>query len=146
MAKSDWENYITDNGDFELPNYLFRVYMELMKESLDMGTMLSSDPAKLRAFKEQIKKRFKSRWIETAKALEFFELVVPCTCNYHDYCEICGGSRFLLNGALSPDELREVAVFYGAEATTEMVEKLQTGLVRAVRELEEIQSSVVPKV
>lgn len=144
MSKSnDWRSYVNANGDFELPNYLFKMITELMKQSLDMGTLLSDDPAKLRAFKEQTKKQFKSRWLETAEALEFFELVIPCTCKRSDYCEICGGSRYLLNGALSPDEMREVAVFYGAEATSELAEKLEKGLRKAVRELEALNASAV---
>lgn len=143
MAKSDWKNYITENGDFELPNYLFRVFMELMKESLDMGTLLSDDPAKLRAYKERTKKHFKARWIETAEALEFFELVVACGCSHYDYCEICGGSRYILNGALSPDQLREVAVFHNAEITVEQADQLHKGLMKALREIKE-SPHVVP--
>lgn len=146
MSKSgDWRNYVNVHGDFELPNYLFRMNTELMKQALDMGTLLSEDPAKLRAFKEQIKKHFKNRWLETAQALEFFDMVIPCTCRQNDYCEICGGSRYLLNSALSPDQMRETTVFYGAEADSNMAERLQKGLIKALRELEALDA-IVPQV
>ena len=147
MSKSgDWRNYVNVNGDFELPNYLFRMNTELMKQALDMGTLLSEDPAKLRAFKEQIKKHFKARWIETAQALEYFDLVVRCRCKQDDYCEVCGGSRYLLNMALSPDQMREVAFIYGAQADSEIAEKLQKGLVKALKELETLNREPLSKV
>lgn len=136
MSKSlDWKSYVNPQGDFEFPGFLYRVYMDMMKYALDMGTLLSDDQAKLRAYKEQIKKHFKTRWNETAQALEFFDMVVPCSCKNTDYCEICGGSRYILNNAISPDKLREVAVFYGAEASADMAAKLQKGLMRALDEL-----------
>ena len=53
---SDWKNFININGDFELPNFLYRTINDLMKQALDMGTLLSDDPYKLRAYKEQTKK------------------------------------------------------------------------------------------
>ena len=56
---SDWKNFININGDFELPNFLYRTINDLMKQALDMGTLLSDDPYKLRAYKEQTKKLFK---------------------------------------------------------------------------------------
>lgn len=141
MKSTDWKTYVNPNGDFELPNYLFRVFTELMKQALDMGTLLSDDPVKLRAYKEQIKKQFKSRWLETAQALEFFDLVVACSCRPNQYCEICGGSRYILNAAVSPDQLREIAVFTSAEATSEMADKLQKGLMKAIKELDEMRTN-----
>jgi len=51
----DWKKYIDSNGDFQLANFLYKSVNELMKHSLDMGTLLSSDPQKLRAYKEQTK-------------------------------------------------------------------------------------------
>ena len=59
---SDWKNFININGDFELPNFLYRTINDLMKQALDMGTLLSDDPYKLRAYKEQTKKLFKNKW------------------------------------------------------------------------------------
>lgn len=137
MSKNvEWRNYVNNQGDFEMPNYLFRMYMELMKQALDMGTLLSDDSAKLRAYKEQVKKQFKSRWLETAQALEFFDMVIPCACKHSDYCEVCGGSRYILNAAISPDKMREVAVFYSAEANSDLADKLQKGLLKALRDID----------
>jgi len=77
---SDWKNFININGDFELPNFLYRTINDLMKQALDMGTLLSDDPYKLRAYKEQTKKLFKNKWYDLAQALEFFEIIEQCSC------------------------------------------------------------------
>lgn len=141
MAESlDWRTYVNDSGDFELSFYLFRLNTDLMKQALDLGTLLSDDPAKLRAFKEQIKKHFKARWLETAKALEFFDLVVPCDCASKEYCIRCGGSRYILNVAVAPDQLREISFIYGAQDDSELAAKLQKGLMKALREVDDMRS------
>lgn len=139
----NWKNYVNNAGDFELPNYLFRMLTELMKQALDMGTLLSEDSAKLRAYKEQTKKQFKGRWMEIAEALEFFDLIVPCVCKDKEYCTQCGGSRYILNSAISPDRLREVAVFTSAGANAEIAEKLQKGLMKALEEMDDNGLSTV---
>lgn len=139
MATSlDWRLYVNEYGDFELPEYLFKCINDLMKQSLDMGTLLCSDPKKLRAFKETTKKNFKQRWLDVAKALEFFDIVVPCGCAHDEYCEVCSGSRYRLNVALSPDRMREVAVIFGAESDAEMADMLQKGLRKAIKEAREL--------
>lgn len=128
MDQIDWRKYVDDNGDFALPTYLYRVINELMKHTLDMGTLLSSDRDKTRAYKEQIKKMFKRRWFEIAEALEAFEIIVPCACSASDFCRSCGGSRYLLNSALTPDELREVAFVVSADQNADdVMERLQKG-------------------
>lgn len=131
----DWRSYVDANGDFELASYLYRVISDLMKQSLDMGTLLSNDSAKLRAFKEQTKHIFKNRWLEVAQALESFDIIVPCGCPANEYCKVCGGSRYRLNSALSPDQMREIAVVVGPNADSEVAKKLQAGLERALNEL-----------
>ncbi len=126
-----WENYINESGDFELPNFLYRTINDLMKQSLDMGTLLSSDQHKLRAYKEQTKKIFKSKWHDIAKALEFFNIIDPCICSLGDkeiYCDICKGSRFTINSVLTPDQMKEVGVFVNAANNLEIVQKLQKSL------------------
>lgn len=138
MSKNiNWRTYIDEHGDFELPKYLYRVNNELMKEVLDIGTLLSSDSRKLRAFKETVKRLFKSRWMQIAEALEFFDLVIPCICSANEYCEICGGSRYNINEAIAPDRLREIGLAIGFDEDVEIAEKLQKGLMRALREVEE---------
>lgn len=137
MSKNvlDWKKSVSADGDFALPSYLYALITDLMKQALDMGTLLSEDQSKLRAYKEQIKRTFKDRWKSLAEALEFFELIVPCTCDPSEFCNICGGSRYLLNKSLSPDYLREVAVVTGPSDPL-IAKKLQDGLIKALKETE----------
>ena len=58
----EWKKYVDANGNFQLANFIYRTLNDLMKNSLDMGTLLSSDQQKLRAYKEQTKKVFKSKY------------------------------------------------------------------------------------
>lgn len=132
----DWKKYVTESGDFELPTYLYNLVNDLMKNALDLGTMLSTDPAKTRAYKEQIKRTFKERWRVLAEALESFDIIVPCVCD-NTYCEICGGSRYLLNSALSPDALREISVITSSSLDPDLEQKLQAGLAKAIEETQD---------
>lgn len=133
---TDWHSYVNEQGDFELPTYLFNIINDLMKQSLDMGTLLSNDPAKTRAYKERIKGIFKGSWLSIAQALANFDLIVPCTCfGTTQFCELCGGSRYQLNTALSPDSLREISMVTDA-ADPVLAQKLQDGLIRALEEVD----------
>jgi predicted Fe-S protein YdhL (DUF1289 family) len=135
---NDWKVFINENGDFELPNFLYKTITDLMKQTLDMGTLLSSDQAKLRAYKEQTKKAFKSRWYEIAKALEFFNIIDPCICASDDkeiYCDICKGARYIISSTLTPDKMREVGLFTNASTNVEVVEKLQRSLNQILMDL-----------
>lgn len=128
---SDWKMYLNKNGDFELANFLYKTINTLMKQSLDMGTLLSGDQAKLRAYKEQTKKVFKQKWFEVAKALEHFGIIEQCSCYYDEketYCEVCKGARYITSSMLTADEMREVGVFTNAGQNAEIVAKLQKGL------------------
>jgi hypothetical protein len=106
-----------------------------MKQSLDLGTLLSDDKGKLRAYKEQVKGVFKRRWMEVAQALEFFDIIVPCQCMMDEFCQVCGGSRYVLNALLSPEQMREVGIVFSADADAELAEKLQAGLIKALHEI-----------
>lgn len=128
---SDWKNYINEYGNFELPNFLYRTINDLMKQSLDMGTLLSSDAAKLRAYKEQTKKVFKSKWFDIAESLEFFGIIEKCACHANGkeyYCEACKGARYLPTAVLTPDEMREIGVFIGAGQSVALADKLQKSI------------------
>lgn len=103
--------YIDSNGDLNLTKFLHSVIWDLMKYALDTGTMLSEDESKLRAFKEQTRNTFKGKWSELLDTLMAFDLVTPCSCSPDEYCEICGGTRFVLPAYASPDKIREVASF-----------------------------------
>lgn len=128
---SNWESFINESGDFELPNFLYKTINDLMKQSLDMGTLLSNDQHKLRAYKEQTKKMFKSRWYEIAKALEFFNIIDPCICSLNEkevYCDVCKGARFTISSTLTADEMKEVGLFTNAANNVEIIQKLQKSL------------------
>lgn len=135
---NDWKNFTDKNGNFQLANFLYRMINDLMKHSLDMGTLLSSDQAKLRAYKEQTKKLFKSKWYELAEVLEFFDIIEKCSCfneKKETFCEICKGARYRVTDFLTSDEVRETGVFINAKDNFEMAEKLQKGLMKALEEL-----------
>jgi len=138
---NDWKSYINQNGDFELPNFLYRTVNDLMKQSLDMGTLLSEDQYKLRAYKEQTKKLFKNKWFDLAEALEYFGIIEKCVCSPVNnsgkeiYCDVCKGARYVINSALSPNEMREISMFVGAAQGIQVQEKLQKGLIKLLEEM-----------
>lgn len=135
---NEWKSYTDDNGDFQLANFLYKSINELMKNSLDMGTLLSSDQHKLRAYKEQTKKLFKNKWLNIADSLEHFGILEKCICNSdrsEPYCEVCKGSRYMISSYLSPDEMREVSTFVSAVQDNEVKEKLQKGLAKLLEEI-----------
>ena len=135
---NDWKKFTDVNGDFQLANFLYKGISDLMKHSLDMGTLLSNDSHKLRAYKEQTKKLFKNKWFEIAQALEFFDIIEKCIC-YNEvqetYCELCKGARYKLSSYLNSDEIREIGIFFNAAQNADLAGKLQKGLMKALDEL-----------
>jgi len=135
---NDWKNYIDKNGNFQLANFLYKSINELMKHSLDMGTLLSNDSQKLRAYKEQTKKLFKNKWLTLAEVLEYFDIIEKCVCyneEHEIYCDVCKGSRYKISSYLSADEMREVSTFVNASHSIEFQEKLQKGLRKLIQEI-----------
>lgn len=135
---SDWKSYIDQNGDFQLANFLYKSINELMKNALDMGTLLSNDAHKLRAYKEQTKKLFKNKWFDIANCLENFDVIEKCICfseTKENYCEICKGARYKISSYLSADEIKDVSIFLNAAQDTEVQEKLQKGLKKLLEEM-----------
>jgi hypothetical protein len=109
-----------------------------MKQALDMGTLLSDDQYKLRAYKEQTKKLFKSKWFSIAESLEFFSLIEECICkssSRESYCDYCKGARYVISATLSPDEMREVGVFFNAEQDAQAISRIQKSLIQALNEM-----------
>lgn len=138
----DWRGYIDEVGDFELAKYLYDSIVSLMKHSLDLGTLLSDDDSRLRAYREQIKSTFKGRWMEMAQALEYFDIIVPCICK-DEFCTLCGGARYRLNNNLSPDEMQEIAVVVKDGANnTKLQRMLEEGLEKALEEVGRRQREV----
>jgi len=141
MIMNDWKKFTDINGDFQLANFLYKGINDLMKQALDMGTLLSNDAHKLRAYKEQTKKLFKNKWFEIAESLEFFDIIEKCMCFNEEkdfYCDLCKGSRYKLSSYLTSDEIREVGIFYNAAQNAELANKLQKGLMKALDELSEM--------
>lgn len=126
----DWHSYLDKDGNFLLPLYLYKVNNDLMKQTLDLGTLLSTDVAKRRAFKEQIKKMFKKRWMEIAEALEYFGVIRRCSCDPDEFCDICKGARFLLDEAMTPKNIQEIAFIYGSDADADVAEKLRKAMLK----------------
>lgn len=127
-----WERFLDSRGNFQLGNYIYRSINDLMKNSLDMGTLLSDDTQKLRAYKEQTKKLFKSKWFEIAEILESFEVIEKCSCwstERESYCDICRGSRYRTSEFISVDEIQEIGIFL-VDENIDVSDKLQQTLPR----------------
>lgn len=108
MARNnDWQDYVDPNGDFQLTEYLYVSILDTMKTALDLGTLLSNDPVKLRAYKEQIKSSSKGCWMDIAAALEYYGILEPCGCST-EFCRTCNGRRYLSTGSVSAEEIRSL--------------------------------------
>lgn len=135
----DWKNYVQSDGSFELPTFLYNLIQTRMKHALDLGTLLSSDPQKTRAFKEQIKKDFKQAWLDIAAAFEHFEIIARCECfGTNKFCPLCGGSRYQLNQVMFPGASRETA-FITANDNPTLSKQLSDGLTKALQEVENLE-------
>lgn len=134
---NQWKKYLDNNENFQLANYLYKTINDLMKHSLDMGTLLSDDQQKLRAYKEQTKKLFKSRWHEIANALEMLGIIEKCNCTQlkeDSYCEICKGSRYMICSYLTVEEIRDISIFT-VNSNPKITDKLQTALNKIIDDL-----------
>lgn len=134
----EWKKYVDSNGNFQLANFIYRTLNDLMKNSLDMGTLLSSDQQKLRAYKEQTKKLFKIKWNEIAQYLEFSDIIEKCECtlnNRETYCDICKGARYKTASYLSINEIQEIGTFMNVAKNSDIADKLQKGLMKALNDL-----------
>jgi len=134
----EWKKFVDVNGNFQLANFIYVTLNNLMKHSLDMGTLLSEDQQKLRAYKEQTKKLFKSKWHEIAQYLEYTDIIEKCECYASAkelYCEICKGSRYKTASYLSVNEVQEIGTFLNITENSDMADKLHKGLLKALNEL-----------
>jgi hypothetical protein len=136
--KDDLSKYVNAYGDFELPNFLHHRFNTLMKSTLDLGNLACSDANQLRAFKETVKRNFKTQWLEIAKLLEAYDWISPCSCSDNDYCRICGGSRFVTNNILNSDVIDETAEVYSQDPEDDLVKKLREGHNKAIRDTRHI--------
>lgn len=137
---SKWNNYFDENGNFQLANYIYRTINDLMKNSLDMGTLLSDDQSKLRAYKEQTKKLFKSKWYDIAQCMETMDLIEKCSCYSvvsERYCDVCKGARYVVAEYLTSDEIRQVSVVT-INDDREVSAKLEQALAKVLHEMSQM--------
>lgn len=108
-------------SDVQLPRYLFEMINRLMKNTLDLGTLACSNDRQLRSYKSTVKRTFKNEWKDLAEILMRFEVITKCVCDDNEFCEICGGCRYLFH---------EIS-----EESLSLIEKLQDGLQKAMDEV-----------
>lgn len=137
----DWRNYVNEKGEFELPFYLYRVIYGLMKNALDLGTLLSEDERRLKAYRDRVKATFKNQWLQIAQSLEHFGLIQPCGCALDDFCSICGGSRYVMDTTFNEDEVREVFTVLSNNADDETAVRLKQELASLLGDIYERESS-----
>lgn len=126
--------FVSEKGDFEFPNFLYHTLMSLMKSTLDLGTLACQNQSQLRAFKETTKKNFKAKWKDIAEVLVKFDLIAPCSCSDNDFCSICGGSRFISNDIVNSDFVEQLFVF-ATSKDAELFKKLEEGHLKALGNL-----------
>lgn len=123
----DWGDYVDEDGQVELPNYVYTVILHLMKYTLDLGAIFADgdDDPRLRSFRNRVKSEFKERWYDIAEMLEYMELIVPCGCSFDDFCYSCQGARYLLNKSLSADIVHEISTVVADTDDSELAARLQ---------------------
>lgn len=121
---------INPKGYIEFPSFIYDLLMSLMKETLDLGTLLSSDSNKMRAFKERTKSSYRKAWLDTASLLAEFGMITPCICNEKDFCKICGGSRYILAEDLTTDINTAVTTVISKNSSEVIEQKLRENMVK----------------
>lgn len=126
-------------AEVELPKFLYKTIMSVMKEVLDLGTLVCHNAKEERAFKERTKAAHKKAWKEIATVLLDLGIVTPCICRDDEYCEICGGSRYVLDDAtvFSNADTTTIALNMNATGNQDIQAKLEVGLVKALQEYRE---------
>lgn len=110
---------ISESDDFNIVKFIYMLLNDSMKYALDMGTLLSDDPQKLRAYKEQIKKNSKTNWDKLGAALVNIGIADDCICTRGEYCRVCSGSRFVMSSLVSSTEVIEHVMAISNSITTE---------------------------
>lgn len=135
--KIHWKDFVNQQNDFQLSTYVYLSINQMMKNSLDLGTLLSDDPQKLRAFKEQVKKAHKETWSDIAEAFEFLGIIRRCICNTAEYCEICKGSRYVPTDSVNADVVTTQETFLAAGVDNNRRKAIEESLIKA-REFENL--------
>lgn len=134
---NDVKRYINSRGDFEFPKFLYSKHNALMKSMLDLGNLACVDSNQLRAFKERVKKDFKSTWNEYADLLFEFGVVDRCGCQSDEFCQHCGGARYVPVDMLNADMVTE-SVFMTTNPDPAVLAKLRDGLAKAKSEVSQL--------
>lgn len=121
------EEYI-DEEEFNIVKFIYMNINQSMKYALDLGTMVSTDPQKLRAFKEQIKKNARFQWEEIGRALVYLGLADECQCKRGDYCTICSGSRFVMSSLISSSSYVDHGLVTAATLNPDQVKIVEEAL------------------
>lgn len=108
----------------QLPRYLFEMINRLMKSTLDLGTLACSNDRQLRSYKSTVKRTFKNEWKDLAEILVNFNVITRCVCEDDEFCEICGGCRYLF---------QEVS-----KQSQEILDKLTEGIQKAIQEVQQL--------
>ena len=124
-------------AEVELPKFLYRTLVSVMKETLDLGTLVCHNAKEERAFKERTKAAHRKAWKEIADMLLDLGIVTSCICRDDEYCEICGGSRYVLddNTFISNADTTTVALNMRANVNDDMQAQLRVGLHRALEQV-----------
>jgi hypothetical protein len=110
---------LSESDNFNIVKFIYMLLNDSMKYALDMGTLLSDDPQKLRAYKEQIKKNSKGNWDKLGAALVNIGIADDCICSRGEYCQVCGGSRFVMSSLVSSTEIVEHVMAISGSITSE---------------------------
>lgn len=122
-----------DEEEFNIVKFIYMNLNHSMKYALDLGTMVSTDPQKLRAYKEQIKKNARFQWEEIGRALVYLGLADECQCKRGDYCTVCSGSRFVMSSLISSSSYVDRGLVTAATLTEEQVKSVEQALKSTVR-------------
>lgn len=101
----------------QLPRYLFEMINRLMKSTLDLGSIACTNQNQLRSYKATVKRSFKGEWHDLAEILLKANVISRCICDEGDFCNICGGARFVFQES--------------SEESAAVLEKLEEGLRKA---------------
>ena len=140
MSNKDVKKYVNARGDFEFPKFLYSKHNALMKSMLDLGNLACQDANQLRAFKERVKKDFKSTWKEYADILFEHGIVEKCGCESDVYCQVCGGARYIPIDMLNADVITE-SIFMTTGKDPDLLRQLRDGLLKAQSEVNHLEGN-----
>lgn len=116
-----------DVSYIQMPRYLFEMINRLMKSTLDLGTLACVNERQLRSYKATVKRNFKQEWRDLASILEEYKIIIECVCGDDEFCEICGGCRYLFH-EVSAESMKTL-------------DKLTQGMMKALEEITNLEKN-----